>query len=105
MADRFLVHIVKCITANKEYSWQVPLGTKSLTIQCGSSKEIRIASARGKVEGSTPQDYYYLKENVRLRFSGLNVGNDIFLYFASEHGDKEVQIACWYREKEEVSAE
>jgi hypothetical protein len=83
--------------ANIEYKWQLPFGTKKLSMQCRDSTDVYMATNRGCVAG--PYDpYVTLKGGTAYDDQQLNIGNlaDIStIYFGCASAGKVVEIIIW----------
>ena len=83
---------VTMTNANQEYSIVVPGTARTVTVQCRSADDIRVAGITGKV--ATPTDpYFTLKAGGRLDLikPGDRAGADFTLFFACASAAKVVE--------------
>lgn len=82
-------------SANTEYPWQIPLGTKRFTMQCRDSTDVRIATVRGVVAASL-SPYLTMKGGTAWDETDLDIKSlDVRLYFACGVDAKTVEVIAW----------
>jgi hypothetical protein len=84
---------VTCTSADTEYSVEMPLNTRSFSIQCRTGYDVRFAFVTGKVATPTApyatvkKDWIYYEHNVQVQ--GMK------LYLASPQAGVVVEVIFW----------
>lgn len=88
---------VTLTTANKEYKHQLPLGCKRFIIQMRDSTNFLLAVEYDVVSASTPKypRYFTVKSGTVLDINGLDIAEDVWLYFMCTGSGKIVEIIQW----------
>ena len=85
-------------SADTEYTWQLPLGLRTFTLQVRDGSPLRLAWEREKVVSSNPP-YFTLKPDTFWTEQNLDIQNEkCILYIASRTAGKIVEIIAGIEE-------